>query len=81
MIEWFRRFGDIPGITYAKDPAIDPTKLRVTPQFLRSAPTTQVGSATSTSHGSSARAWEDRHRRLTAGPSATSPVSTVPRCS
>lgn len=27
MIEWFRRFGDIPGITYAKDPAIDPTEL------------------------------------------------------
>jgi hypothetical protein len=27
MIEWFRRLGDIPGITFAKDPAIDPTKL------------------------------------------------------
>ena len=27
MVEWFRRFGDIPGISFTKDPAIDPSEL------------------------------------------------------
>ena len=27
MVEWFRRFGDIPGIIYATPPHIDPRTL------------------------------------------------------
>lgn len=27
MIEWFRRFGDIAGVSFTKDPSLDPSKL------------------------------------------------------
>jgi hypothetical protein len=27
MVEWFHRFGDIPGVTFIRDPGLDPSKL------------------------------------------------------
>jgi len=27
MVDWFRRFGDIPGVTYAGEPRVDPRRL------------------------------------------------------